>query len=295
MALRFIFDRVENARIRNTVDGTEYVRRVTVVDIPVEAAGSGHMAMVRILTDPQCPQLNTAFPAPSTGALLKERNLVALQTPKRRVEMELVYFAVLDPSSGGGGQIVWTVQDGPIVNHVLTNMTSNQGATLTVWYKPGESTSTTTFPSGASLKGIQTHKVQCDRQLRVTGRASKAQWTAIRNDIRAAAGKINSVLWGGYPRGDWLFLGPLTSTIDRGNNFDISLEFWWKRGGHYTIGFYTDEFGNIPSDITSEATLRTGGPPPEGTYKGRNGVMMGSVQIETNFNALFTFTPDEVP
>ena len=295
MALRFIFDRVENARIRNTVSMTEYVRRVTVVDIPKESVTTAHMALVRILTDAQCPKLGAAYPDPTTGAVLEERNLIAIEQQKRRVELDLVYRTVLPPGSLGSDQIVWTVDDAPTVSHILTNATSNQGAALSVWYKPGEADTTAAAPSGATIKGAQVHKVEVDRTIRVTGRATRTQWKAVRATIRATKARINSVVWGGYARGTWLFLGPHTRTIDRGNTYDISLEFWNKELGWYPIAPYTDEFGNIPKDVAREQAVRQNGPPLEGTYQGRNGVMMASVQKEANFNTIFNFTPDEEP
>lgn len=300
MALRFVFDRVEGSRVRNTIHGVEIVRRVTVFDLPVESLATSHKALLRIIADIQCPRLRTAHPDPATGAELEEHQLVSIEEGKRRVEMDLVYRGGFNEEGGGGG-IIWTMEDAPVVSHVLTNQTADLTRALNVWYKSGEpdTTQTTnnggTLVSGADIKGIQAHKAVVDRTLRVTGRTTRAQWAAYRQSIQGMAGTINNATWGGYPRGEWLFLGPHTRTIDRGNTFDAVLEFWWKRGGHYAIGWYIDEQGRIPKDVAKEASVRLGGPPPVGHYKGANGVMMGSVQGEANFSSVFNFTPDDPP
>lgn len=292
--MRFIFDRVEGSQVRNTINGIEIVRRVTVVELPIQSVATTHRALLDVIRDNQCPRLRTVHPDATTGAVLEEHQLVSVERDKRRVELDLIYRAAFDPGSGSD-QIIWTVEDSPVVSHILTNATSNQGAALAVWYVSGEPDTTVAYPGNGHLKGMQVHKAVVDRSIRVTGRATKTQWRAFRVAVRAAAGTINNATWGGYPRGEWLFVGPQTRTIDRGNTYDIALEFWWKRGGHYPVGVYTDEFGNIPSDVAREQAVRTGGPPPEGQYKGRNGVMMASVQPEANFSALFNFTPDEEP
>jgi hypothetical protein len=213
------------------------------------------------------------------------------------VRIDFVYRIATHTDQGGGGASAWTVTDATTSEFVPCFATSAGGAALTVWYKKGQSPATTVFPGvdathDARLKGVRgIHRLSPRRHLRVTGRLLAVNWDAVKTAIRAASGKINSDVWGGYARGTWLFLGPVTRTADFGRTFDIELDFAYDPNGHYPIGVYFDEHGEHPADSATEAQLRTGGPPPENTYKGRNGIMMASVYPETPFTPLFAFLP----
>lgn len=292
MALRFVFDMVEGSYIRNTIHGLEICRRTRVYDLPVSAIGTAHLALTNILRDPQCPRLTRAHPDPQTGAYLEEHRLVSVEKPKRYADLDLIYRSV---AIDGSQQVAWTVEDSSISDHVLTNRTANGMASLSVWYKANEPDTTTAAPNGATIIGATVHRIVVNRVIRVTGRATRQQWISIRNNIRAARGKIHSDSWGGYQRGTWLFFGPHTFTSDRGNNYSISLEFAERENGWYPVEIYRDEQGRIPKDLATEGALRQSGPPGLGTYKGRNGIVIASVQGETSFSNLFAFTPDEEP
>lgn len=302
MALRFIFDRVDGSRVRNTVNGLEVVRRCTVYDIPVYQTSNAYKALVDIISDPQCPRLHTAFPDPSVPAFLDEHQLVSIEKPKRRAELDLVYRS--PPFVPGGVQVQWIVQDQSLVNHITTYATAGeagQGGTTSIllWYKPGEPPSTDVIPGSTTSVPTQTagvHKITVFRGLRVTGRATAQQWSAVKKIIRGAKGKINSDNWGSDKRGVWLFLGPNATTSDRGNTYDIELTFLGEDLGHFPIAVYVDpQTGHIPGDISNERELRKNGPPTFGDMWRRNGLALVSIYEETTFADKFAFTPDTEP
>lgn len=285
---------VEGSRVRNTIHGREIVRRCRVFDLPVQALGTAWAALLNIIKDPQCPPLNVLHPDPTTQAFLEEHVLVSIEKPKRYVDVDLIYRAA-PVDSGGQDVIAWTVTDQHVTQHVLTNRTAGGVDNLNVWYKLNTSPQIDVKPAGSITKGVETHKMIPERVIRVTGRATKQQWTALRPKIRAARGRINKDNWGGYNRGVWLFFGPNTHTIDRGNSYDVSLEFGERELGWYPINVYRDENGNIPDDIATEKILRTGGLPPEGSKLRRNGIAISSVYEEVAFASIFNFTPDNAP
>jgi hypothetical protein len=297
VALRFIFDRVDGSRVRNTVNGLEVVRRCTVYDIPTAVAGMGYKALISIISDTQCPRLHTAFPDPTVPAFLDEHQLVSIEQPKRRAELDLVYRS--PPFIAGGTEILWVVQDQSLTNHITTYATAGtDGGTTSIllWYRPNESASTDVRPADAVTQNVGTHKIIPYRGLRVNGRATQQQWSAVRKVIRAASGKINSDNWGTYTRGQWLFLGPTSTTTDNGNTYNIELTFLGDMHGHFPIVVYVDpQTGHIPGDISTEAKLRSGGLPTFGDMFRRNGLGLVSIYEETTFADKFNFNPDTEP
>lgn len=288
--MRFVFDLVEGSYIRNTVHGMEHGRRCRVFDLPTSATGTGYKALTAILRDPQCPMLNSVHPDATTGAFLEEHRLVSVERPKRYADLDLIYRSI---PIDGNTQVQWTWEDSGISDHILTNKLAGGIGSLSVWYKTGTAPSIDVIPDDAALIGAMTHKIVVSRVIRATARLQKEKWFPMRKQLKPLAGTINRDTWGGYPRGTWFFFAPHASTIDRGNNYTVTLEFAERPLGWFGVEIYRDEQGKIPNDIAFERFMRQAGLPAEGNQARRNGITIASIYDEMPFTPNFSFTPDD--
>lgn len=288
----FNFDLIKGNEVRSTINGLEIIRPVYVKELSVESGATDPAVLLKIITDPQCPQLGDLFPKPEYAeAILEEHRLRTIDGFRRSAYLDLVYRATPVPLTPGT-PIQFEVEQSSQQVTVTTYSTSD-GHAITIWYKKGESAGTQTFPTGGIRKGAGVTKVQTYDVLRAVGRATKVQWNAIKASIRSARGKINEDPWGGAGVGTYLFLGPTTRSFSKSKAIDISLDFLGDPKGHYPLVAYFDEHGEHPADSAEENDIRGPGVPSGGGMYTRNGLTLASIYEETTFSPLFGFTPDD--
>lgn len=290
--MEFQFDQITGNEVRNTRQGLEIIRPCYVKDIEIAEGTSDPEVLLKIISDPQCPKIDDAHPSTLVDAVLDEHRLRSIDSSfKTSAWMDLVYRATpitLVP----GAPIQFVVEQSSQQVTVTTYGTAG-GTALTIWYKKGEEATTAVFPTGGVLKGVGVTKILTYDVLRAVGTATRAQWDAIKGVVRAARGKIHSDNWGTAERGKYFFLGPTTRYLSGSKFVNIQLEFLGDENGHFPLVAYFDEHGEHPADSASENDVRSGGPPGENTYSGRNGMLLASIYGETPFGGLFNFTPDD--
>lgn len=290
--MEFHFDLRDGNEVRNTINGIEVIRPVMVTGVPIAAGSSDPSFLFQVIADAGCPQLLDAHPT-VPDARLEEHQLRSVDRSKRHALLYLVYRGI-PTSVGTVGEITFLCEQGSQQVTVTQYGTAGGLVALSTWYKPGEAPETNVIPAGIKPKGATVIKVQTYDALRATGRATRAQWIAVKAAIRGARGKIHSDAWGTATRGKYLFLGPSISYFAGGRMVDIRLDFLGSENGHFPLIAHFNEFGERPSDTAPEATLRSvSGLPAVGAQIRHNGMTLASVYDETPFTPLFNFTPDD--
>jgi hypothetical protein len=284
--MNFKFDTVQPHNIVDREDGIEITRGCLVTDIDISPGVSDPAVFLKILKSPLCPLRNSTYPDPDFNwCLCKERRLLSVSA-NNAANCQFVYRGV-PPVFGGG--ISYELEDANVTETVNTFATAS-GDTIKIQYKKGGDT-VVVFTNPFVEKPIGVRRIRSYRCLRATGMATKSEWFAVRDTIKALRNNINSVPWGGEPRGTWMFLGPISRIQTNNNRVQIELPFIEGIDGHYPIGAYFDQYGFHPADCTTEADLRADGLPVVGAYHRRNGITIASVYPEINFNSFFNFTP----
>jgi hypothetical protein len=283
------------SRSRNNADDGLFIELGAIVSDLVLGIGDTPASAMRIATS-VLPAINslwtaldpTATTSPWIDAFLWDINPRGIIQADDSLEVVLTYFA---PTDFGGGPPTWEVEDVGSNSIIQTFCTADGSENIYAFYTPGAAIDAD--PTEPYFTGTVA-KVVGDRAVRKTARMSKDHWDLIKDDIRAAACRINNDTWGGYERGTWLFLYA-NSTLDSNGNLVVALNFAYKEDGWWQFLAYMDITSGQPlkpDDSATEADLRTAGPPAEGSQIVYNGMTMVSVQREADFAGTFPFTPD---
>jgi hypothetical protein len=280
-------------RVEYTEDGLLIVRTLEVYNIPISPGESDPSVLLKCLSQPLFPKWGWAYPDPSySNGVVRGIFGKSIDRITNAGTFDFHYLAPFD-NFAETGVIKYTLEDLTLSRQVTTYTAATQDISLDLIYGRG-ATGVQNFPliAGDSYKVAGVPKFDGYRMLRATGRATKAQWDAVKGAVREAAFRIHSDDWGDYERGRWLFMGPQTRTTDKGQTYSIQLDFIEERFGHFPIIAYFNEFGEHPGDSSTEADVRAAGPPTEGNIITYNGITMASIYLETTFSDLFSFTPD---
>jgi hypothetical protein len=292
-----VLDTIQDSRISDSVlNGLQLVRGVTVHGLTF-AVGEGPVEVwAKALLEPGMPVLGSVASPSYPQCILMERRLAGINGHNKTVRGELVY--TVPPSIGEGATINYTLTDAFQSAHVLTQTTADGSENLYTLYKVGGDPTIAQTDPDAHDYSFAAPKIVVYRTLRAIGRATKLQWNAVKADVRAAAGKLNTGNWGSstHPRGSWLFLGPITRTQDGGNSYIIQLDFVKGETPYsfYPIGFYRRRWdGAIPKDAATEDEVVSPGLPVEGGIYRTNGASFASIYKESGWQGIFSFGPDD--
>jgi len=293
MAASIKFDVVRRARVVYNLKGITINRQLIVYDIPIAAGDSDPEILLKCFGVSGFPTIGSAYPSSGFSyASLDEIQIDSIDQNTSAVEVTLIYRGALivpDPSGG----IAFTITQQTTQSSVQTGMTADGQQALEAWYLGSAAGGVANPTPNAQIFHGTVQKIKCAEILRASATCTKAQWDAVKPDIRAAIGKVNSVEWGGFEQGYWLFLGPSTRTLDSaGLTLFVQLDFAGDKDLWYRFMVYRDPNGRIPPDIDTEAVLRANGVPGDGGMAEGKGLSWVSVQQETDFNPLFGFTPD---
>lgn len=287
-----ILDTIENSRYEDSVLGGQIITRGALVkDIDFAPGESGAEVWAKALATPGMPQPGDALSPSYPAALLTGYRFAGANQFKNLVRGELVYTGRI----GGDSPITFILTDAANVSHLRT-FSSGDGLPLQTWYKTGTAGGVSVDPDpgpGGHHKDFTTNKMVPSGVIRAVGFGTAAQWDAIRVPILLAKGELNSTSWGIYTRAQVYFVGPTTTTTNRGASYTIQMDFVTTDdpAGWMAWGEYFDILGNHPNDSANQFDILAAGLPPVGTQSQHNGITLASLYKETDFNALFSFAP----